>query len=170
MMRIVSFVLALLISSTVSVADEAKNVWSKEQQEIIELNRWVAMAPKEAGYEAYAALFHPDYTNWYMEGDQRSIRTRDAYLDAVKSWLDAGNYATYSKIVPVSVDIIGDVAYIRNLAEEHFHHPDQDPTKFVGHFVSLMKKHEGKWTFYRTSFQTRYRGPIEGAEISLEDY
>ena len=38
--------------------------------------------------------------------------------------------------------------------------PNGEPTMFVGHFASLMKKHNGQWTFYRTSFDTRYRGPM----------
>ena len=166
MKNYISLLLLLVFVRSVT-ADIPETPWNKEQLEIIELNRWVPLAPKEAGYEAYSNLFHPDYTNWYMAGDKESLSTRSQFLTAVKSWLDAGNYATLSKVEPISVEIYGDIAYVRHLQEEHFHHPDQPPTKFVGQFASLMKKHNGKWTFYRTSFQSRYRGPIEGAEISL---
>lgn len=160
----------ILVSGTCLSADETRENWNKDQLEIIEINRWVPLAPKEAGYEAYAELFHPDYTNWYMVGDKEMLTTREQFLGGVKRWLDEGNYANFSKVVPISVEIFGDIAYVRHLQEEHFHHPDKAPTMFVGHFASLMKKHKGKWTFYRTSFQHRYRGPIEGSEISLDKY
>ncbi|MFC3094519.1 nuclear transport factor 2 family protein [Alteromonas sediminis] len=140
--------------------------WDDEQSAIIEVSRWVALAPKEAGFQAYSDLFHPDFTNWYMAGDEKSVRGRDEYLSLVKDWLEAGNHATYSEVTPVSVDVIGDIAYIRQIKEEHFHHPDGPPTMFIGHFASLMKKYKGKWTFYRTSFETRYRGPRASYEPS----
>ncbi len=159
-------ILFALIIGSVNGTESTGN-WNKEEQEIIELTRFVALAPKAIGYEAYTEMFHPEFTNWYMKGNQESLRTRDQYLSLVKSWFEAGNYATFSKVVPISVEIFGDVAYVRQLKEEHFHHPDQAPTKFVGQFASLMKKHKGKWTFYRTSFQERYRGPLEGSDISL---
>lgn len=109
----------------------------------------------------------PTGTWW---GGKETLTSREQFLGNVKRWLDAGNYATYSKVVPISVEVFGDIAYVRHLQEEHFHHPDQAPSKFVGHFAGLMKKHKGQWTFCRTSFQHRYRGPIEGAEVSLDKY
>ena len=158
----------LLLLATHSIfAEEQGESWTQEQLEIIELTRWVAMAPKQAGYQAYADLFYPDFTNWYMSGDKTSLRGREEYLALVKDWLSAGNHATYSEVDTISVDVIGDIAYIRQIKEEHFQHPDQPATKFVGHFASLFKKHKGKWRFYRTSFDTRYRGPLDGSDITI---
>ena len=144
--------------------------WTKDQLEIIEKNRFVPLALHEAGFDAYASLFHPDYTNWYMMGDHERLTDRETYLNNVKVWFEAGNYANYSKVVPISIEIFGELAYVRHLQEEHFVHPDGRKSKFVGHFASLMKRHEGEWTFYRTSFQERYRGPIDGSDISLDAY
>lgn len=152
----------------VSGSTVAEDTWDEDQSQIIEINRWVPLALNEAGWDAYEALFHPDYTNWYMVGDRETLVNRDTFLRGVKRWFDEGNHATYSKVVPISVEIFGDIAYVRHLQEEHFFHPDQPPTMFVGHFASLMKKHQGKWTFYRTSFEARYRGKIEGSTISLD--
>ena len=166
MKTIVSIAATLLLLSHCAMAEKTGTNWSKEQLEIIELNRWVPLAAKEAGYKAYTDLFHPEYTNWYMAGDKESLRTREQFLTAVKGWFEAGNYATFSKVEPISVEVFGDLAYVRYVQEEHFHHPDQPATKFVGHFASLMKKHKGKWTFYRTSFQDRFRGPLEQPEDS----
>lgn len=167
MKKLILTLIMFLIFSTAANAENTVDKWTKDQLEIIEINRWVPLAPKQAGYEAYAALFHPEYTNWYMVGDKKSLTTREQFLNGVKRWLKAGNYATFSKVIPISVEVFGDIAYVRHLQEEHFHHPDKAPTKFVGQFASLMKKHNGKWTFFRTSFQDRYRGEIEGAEVSL---
>lgn len=170
MHKYISIILVFIVFSIQVKAENREKIWNKDQLEIIEINRWVPLAPKEAGYEAYATLFHPDYTNWYMVGDKDTLTTREQFLGGVKKWLEAGNYATYSKVVPISVEIFGDIAYLRHLQEEHFHHPDKAPTMFIGHFASLMKRHNGKWTFYRTSFQHRYRGPIIDTELSLEKY
>ena len=154
---------SLFLSQSIKASEKhsaSEENWSEEQLEIIELNRFVALAPKQVGYEAYAELFHPDFTNWYMAGDKKNLRSRAEYLSLVKDWLDARNYATFSKVDPISIDVFGDIAYVRQVKEEHFFHPDQPPTKFIGHFASLMKKHKGKWTIYRTSFDTRFRGPF----------
>ena len=169
MRKITVALLILLAQASHVVADDPGEIWSEDQLEIIEVNRWVPLAPREAGFAAYADLFHPEYTNWPMGRDSRLPTTREQYLDGVKRWLDAGNYATYSKVVPISIDVFGDIAYVRHLQEEHFHHPDRDPTQFVGHFASLMKKYKGKWTFYRTSYEPRYRGPLNGSDHSLSE-
>ena len=164
-MKMILTLCMFVLTANVAATDQ----WNQDQQEIIEVNRWVPLALREAGFEPYAALFHPDYTNWYMVGNKETLTTRDQFLGGVKGWFEEGNYATYSKVVPISVEIFGDIAYVRHLQEEHFHHPDAAPTMFIGHFASLMKKHKGKWTFYRTSFEARYRGPMDGTDMSLSD-
>lgn len=66
-MLLLALVLAMPLGTQAS--DKAAAVaWTEDQRAIIEVNRWVPLAPKEAGFDAYAALFHPDYTNWYMVG------------------------------------------------------------------------------------------------------
>lgn len=148
-------------------AKEEQTTWNDEQLKIIELTRWLALAPKEAGFDVYAALFHPDYTNWYMAGDKSTLRNRAQYLALVKKWLDAGNHATESEVETISVDVFNDIAYVRQIKKEQFYHPDKTPTKFEGHFASLLKKHNGKWTFFRTSFDTRFRGPIDATPTTV---
>ena len=82
------------------------------------------------------------------------------FLNAVKGWFENGNKATFSHVVPISIDIFGDHAYVRHLQEEHFVDEQGGTSKFIGEFASIMKKVDGHWRFYRTSFQQRYRGPI----------
>jgi len=144
----------ILLSSSFAIADD----YSKDELEIIELNRWVPLVLKEAGFEAYTELFHPDYTNWYMQGEEGILTTREQFLGGVRGWFEDGNYANFSEVQPISIDILGDVAYFRHIQEEHFVHPDGSQSMFKGYFASIMKKHEGKWTFYRTSFSELYRG------------
>lgn len=165
-MRLITFFFALWVFASSVAAQQ----WDKDQQAIIEVNRFVPLALKEVGFDGYAALFHPDYTNWYMIGDLERLTQREQYLANVKVWFEKGNYANFSKVVPISVEVFGDLAYIRHLQEEHFVHPDGTRSMFVGHFASMMKKHQGKWTFYRTSFQERYRGPMETATTNLDKY
>lgn len=151
--------LTLLTSSFASASE-----YSKDELEIIEVNRWVPLALKEAGFEAYTALFHPEYTNWYMRGEEGILTTREQFLTGVKGWFEDGYYANFSEVQPISIDIFGDIAYLRHIQEEHFVHPDGTKSMFKGYFAAIMKKHKGKWTFYRTSFSELYRGkyPREG--------
>lgn len=164
-MQILNALLLVFVAVFANAATAGE--WDADQREIIEVNRWVPLALSEAGFEAYADLFHPDYTNWYMGGDTGFLTTREEFLSSVREWFEAGNYATYSKVLPISVEVFGDIAYVRHLQEEHFVVDDGEPTQFVGYFASLMKKHNGKWTFFRTSFTERYRGPLAGSEYSL---
>lgn len=164
MNRLSAFFLLTMLFSAQANALESSNTeipaWSEEQAEIIAVSRFVALAPKELGFEEYSNLFHPDFTSWYMRGGTESLRTREQYLALVRDWLDEGNYAISSEVNPISIEIFGDIAYVRQVRIERFHNPNGEPTMFVGHFASLMKKHNGQWTFYRTSFDTRYRGPM----------
>lgn len=165
----VLWVCLLTITAVPTVFADAKQ-WDDDQKAIIEVNRFVPLALKEVGFEGYSKLFHPEYTNWYMVGDKESLTERELYLSRVKTWFEKGNYANYSKVVPISIEVFGEIAYVRHLQEEHFVHPDGKRSMFVGHFASLMKKYQGKWTFYRTSFEARYRGPIEEATTNLDNY
>lgn len=156
MKQVLIITILFIVHFNAALADE----WTMEQKEIIARNEAVPLVLKEKGFTAYAKMFHPDYTNWYMPGDKDSVRSRENYLDSVKDWFENGNYAIYSKVTPISVEIVGDIAYEQHVQEEHFIDANGNKTKFIGHFSSLMKKYEGKWTFYRTSFQERYRGPL----------
>ncbi len=155
-----SFALAEQVHATEEIGVQSPSDWSEEQAEIIEVTRFVALAPKEVGFEEYAKLFHPEFTSWHMANGKESLRNKEQYLSLVKDWLGQGNYATYSRVEPISIEVFGDLAYVRQVKEENFFHPDRAPTMFIGQFASLMKKYNGKWTFYRTSFDTRYRGPM----------
>lgn len=161
---------ALFLSMVSASALASQEQWSQDQAEIIEINRYVPLALKEEGFTAYSELFHPDYVNWYMAGDKNSLLDRKAFLDGVRKWFEAGNYATYSAVVPISIEVMGDLAYVRHLQEEHFLGPGGKKSKFIGQFAGLMKKHQGKWTFYRTSFQERYRGDLGGSDMTLDNH
>ena len=101
-MRLITFFFALWVFASSVAAQQ----WDKDQQAIIEVNRFVPLALKEVGFDGYAALFHPDYTNWYMIGDLERLTQREQYLANVKVWFEKGNYANFSKVVPISVAIL----------------------------------------------------------------
>jgi len=128
----------------------------RDREQVMALERDVALVLANEGFDAYAALFHPEYTNW-SGGD--GVLDRQTYLDRVKPWYEAGNRAVATDIRPVSIEIMGDLALSRYTLREKF----SDGTAFVGRFASLARRHEGRWRLYRTSFSTIYRGPAKDA-------
>ena len=154
----------LTIASESVFSDPNSSQWNEEQLAIIELNRWLPLSLDKEGFNAFSEYFHPEYTNWYMKGDKQSLVDRDEYLSRVKAWHDQGNYATKSEVIPISIEVFGDIAYIRFIQVEHFANKEKELTMFIGQFASLLKKHNGRWKMYRTSFQERYRGPLKNSE------
>jgi ketosteroid isomerase-like protein len=128
----------------------------RERDEVRALEEGVALVLANEGFDAYAALFHPDYTNW--SGGPK-VLDREAFLEAVRRWYDAGNRAVAVEMRPLSIELLGDLALSRYVLREEFN----DGTVFVGRFASLARRHEGRWTLYRTSFSTVYRGAREEA-------
>jgi ketosteroid isomerase-like protein len=148
------FAIAALVGSCGRVTPPSDPAMDREQ--VLALERDVALVLANEGFDAYAALFHPDYNNW-SGGD--SVIGREAFLRRVKAWYDAGNRAVAVEIRPVSTEIMGDLAYSRYALREDF----ADGTAFVGRFASLSRRHERRWLLYRTSFTTIYRGPAKDA-------
>ncbi len=114
------------------------------------MNRQVALRLKCDGFEAYSILFHPEYSNWFM--GVLPVRNRTVFLRDIKQWFDARNYAVASEIEPISANIVGDTAYLRLKQTEHFTDTKGTPSNFSFHGMHIMKKYQGKWTFYASSF------------------
>ncbi len=133
-----------------STQNISKKQWSAEQSLLIEMNRQVALTLKREGFEAYSALFHPEYSNWFM--GVLPVRDRAVFLRDIKKWFDAGNYAVASDIEPISVDIDGDTAHLRLKQTEHFTDAKGTLSSFSFHGVHMMKKVRGLWRFYASSF------------------
>ena len=131
-----------------------------DREAVLALEGGAAMVLAEQGFDTYAALFHPEYTNW-SGGDR--VLDRAGFLDAVRDWYGAGNRAVCAALQPLSVDIIGDLAYSRYLMREEFN----DGTIFVGRFASLARRADGQWRLYRTSFSTVFRGAPDAAPAGL---
>ncbi|MGE0815474.1 MAG: nuclear transport factor 2 family protein [Vicinamibacterales bacterium] len=147
--------LAAAVASCSSVTPPQPDT-AEDRAQVLALERDVALVLAKQGFDAYAALFHADYTNW-SGGD--AALDRQTYLDRVKTWYDAGNHAVAVNIRPVSIEIMGDLALSRYVLREQF----SDGTAFVGQFASLARRHERRWLLYRTSFSTIFRGPVEDA-------
>ena len=77
-MRLLILLLMLCFGGATSATE-----WTDEQKKIIEVNEYVPLALKQDGFDAYADLFHPDYTNWYMGSD--TVRDRETFLAAAAS-------------------------------------------------------------------------------------
>lgn len=127
---------------------------------VLALEGGAAMVLTTQGFDAYAALFHPEYTNW--SGGER-VLDRAGFLAAVRAWYDAGSHAVCAALHPVSVDVVGDLAYSRYLMREEFN----DGTIFVGRFASVARRDGERWLLYRTSFSTVFRGSPDAAPSGL---
>lgn len=155
-MMVIAFVLAASVGACQRAAPETPPASPDDKALLLVLERDVALVLARQGFDDYAALFHPEYTNW-SGGD--TVLTRRDYLDRVRAWYDAGNRAISTAIAPVAVEVIGDLALSQYALREDF----SDGTAFVGRFTSLARRHEGRWTLFRTSFTTVYRGPVQQA-------
>lgn len=138
------------------MSDSETTSWNPEQQALIDLNQQIPLMLPRDGFAAYSAQFHPAYTNWYMGGAR--VRGRAEFLAAVEQWFQAGNHAVGSNITPLSVEIMGDTAYMRFVQEEIFNDAQGVESRFIGNFASLMRKEDGRWLFYATSFSEISRG------------
>lgn len=118
---------------------------------VLNMERDLALVLTRDGFDAFSAQFHDDFTLWI---DGRVIARAD-YLPPVEAWLASGNGAVSTRMLPVSVDIYGDLALSRFVLREDF----IDGTSFVGRFVSLARRENGCWQVYRSTVFTLYRGP-----------
>lgn len=122
-----------------------------DQRAVRELEAGVALVLTRQGFDAYAALFHPDYSNWTGRG---APINRAEFLAGVKQWHGAGNHAVAVALQPISFEVFGDVALSRYRLREDF----KDGSSFVGRFTSLTKRAAGRWLLFRTQFETEYQG------------
>jgi len=122
-----------------------------DQRAVRELETEVALVLTRQGFDAYAAHFHPDYSNWTGRGAPIG---RAEFLVGVKAWHAAGNHAVAVALQPISFEVFGDVALSRYRLREDF----KDGTSFVGRFNSLAKREGGRWLLFRTQFETEYQG------------
>ena len=102
----------------------------------------------EQGWDPYEENFHSDYVNWSMVRDQ--VRSRDEFLEAVKTWYDEGNRASGSEVVPIEfVELAPGVAMFLHSQQEEFN----EGTEIRDiRFVSIYKQEEGRWYLLATSF------------------
>jgi len=126
-----------------------------QEAAVLNMERDLALVLTRDGFDAFSAQFHDDFTLWI---DGREVARAD-YLPPVAAWRAAGNGAVSTRMLPVSVDIFGDLALARFVLREDF----IDGTSFVGRFVSLARRDNGCWRVYRSNVFTLYRGPSGNA-------
>jgi len=147
-----TFVLAALLLVS-GVAESARA--DDQEAAVLNMERDLALVLTRDGFDAFSAQFHDDFTLWI---DGRVVARSD-YLPPVEAWLAAGNGAVSTRMLPVSVDVFGDLALSRFVLREDF----IDGTSFVGRFVSLARRENGCWRVYRSTVFTLYRGPSGNA-------
>lgn len=129
---------------------------ARDDQALLTQERDVAMVLAREGFDAYEALFVPDFTLWI---DGRSL-VRDAFLSGVSEWFGAGNRATRTALSNAHVEFFEELALARYEIQEDFN----DGTVFQGRIVSLERCVGGKWRLFRSHVTTLHRGPAEAAE------
>lgn len=149
-MKQIRLALALCLSVILAMPLAAR-AGARDEQELLALEGRVALVLGVKGFEDFARLFHPDYSNW---ADGRPPMSRDAYLAAVARWHGEGNHAVHTEMKPVSTEVFGNIALSRYVLREDFNNGES----FVGRFASLSRRHDGQWKLYRTNFTTLYRG------------
>jgi ketosteroid isomerase-like protein len=127
-----------------------------DQRAVRELEAGVALVLAKQGFDAYATLFHPDYSNW---NGGRAPLDRARFLAGVKDWHAGGGHAVAVRMLPISIEVFGDVALSRYRLREDFN----DGSSFIGRFTSLTKRDGNRWLLFRTHFETEYRGPTSNA-------
>lgn len=143
--------LALSLAGLLLLLQPSAQAESADQRAVRELETEVAMVLAQQGFEPYARLFHPDYSNWTGTGAPIG---RAQFLDGVRKWHDAGNKAIAVALQPISFEVFGDVALSRYRLREDF----KDGSSFVGRFNSLAKREGGQWLLFRTQFVTEFHG------------
>lgn len=144
----IRFALAL---TALSLCQAQARAETPDQRAVRELETGVALVLTKQGFDAYAAHFHPDYSNWTGRGTPIG---RAEFLAGVRQWHAAGNHAVAVQLQPISFEVFGDVALSRYRLREDF----KDGTSFVGRFNSLARREGGRWLLFRTQFETEYQG------------
>ena len=146
---------AAMLLGQAALADPAAE---QDRAAIRQLEEGVARVLADEGFDAYADLFHADYSNW---GDGGVARDRAAFLSDVQRWHAGGGHAVATHMAPLSIEVFGDLALSRYVLREDFN----DGSAFVGRFVSLAKREHGAWLLFRTSYTTLYQGPAADAPV-----
>jgi len=130
----------LLLTATPLVAQE----WSEEEQQLVD---WLGRFADEAyvgDVDTYMAWFHPDFTAWDYSAD--------APID-MKSFREMASkfFGAYDSVeltsMPLSVQLIGDVAVMHLGYRETMKESDGVEVTLEGRWTATLKKEGDEWRF-----------------------
>ena len=125
--------------------------WSAEQREVIDFLESAPATLATGDLDAYMDLYHPEFTNWYMTLDEAQPYEVVARAIAKNA---AGFEIEGFRVVPITVEIDGDRAFVRYVEEELVKQDGAETWRRFP-FVALLKRDDERWRFYRTSYFER---------------
>ena len=124
--------------------------WNDEQREVIRFLESLPETYASGNFDAYMDKYHTGYTNWYMTHDK--LHDHGQLGAMVQRSLDAGMQILDFRVTPLTIEIDGDEAFVRYIEEEKGLNDDKVEEWRRYHFVASLRRSDGKWQFWRTSF------------------
>jgi hypothetical protein len=109
-----------------------------DRDAILSLAAEVPLVLRDQGFEAYAGLFHPQFSKWFIESG--TVRERAEFLADIRHWNDAGNRAVSAELKPVSLHVDGDVAVLRSVMRERFRDVQGSESAFTFRATTVFRE------------------------------
>lgn len=138
------FVFTSCLLAPYTTAQEDTSSFNEEELSVAEF--WQQMGPtlREKGIEAYSIRYHKDFRGWDIDGDG-SISN---YSDAVGYWgqfHNAGHRITCTNVIPITIDIVDDLAYARLVYEQTNTMVDGRVIKGVWRMHDVFIRYDNTW-------------------------
>ncbi|NNE06657.1 MAG: nuclear transport factor 2 family protein [Xanthomonadales bacterium] len=162
---VTSLTTVLLISAAhVMAAVNEGGQFSDQEMSVAKF--WQGMGPalRDQGMEAYAKRYHPDFRHWDITG---SGRVSD-HAGAVAAWSrfdEAGHVITCTHVIPVTIDIVGDLAYARLVYEQANRMADGAMTYGAWRMFDVFKRHKDSWQVLESNMVQIEPEQEEGAQF-----
>ena len=124
--------------------------WSEEQREVIRFLESLPATYASGDLSAYMDKYHEGYTNWYMSGEK--VHSHGEVSAMVQRSLESGMQILDFRVTPLTIEIAGDEAFVRYIEEEKGLNEDNVEEWRRFHFVANLRRSDGRWQFWRTSF------------------
>ena len=144
-MRVLLAVWAVLLLSTVGIsAAETESAFSSEELSVAAF--WEAMGPtlRDEGIEAYARRYHEDFRHWDIDNSGR-MATKESAIRAWSKFHEDGHRITCTHVEPITIDIVGDLAFARLLYEQTDTYADGRTSTGLWRMVDVFKRHGDTW-------------------------
>lgn len=123
---------------------EEKAEFTEEELSVAKFWKDMGVVLREEGFSLYAQRYHPEFRHWDIERTGQM----GTYESAINAWFgfhEAGHRITCTNVVPVSIDIVGDLAYARLIYEQTNTLADGTTITGVWRMFDVFKRYEDTW-------------------------